>query len=52
MEDLEEAAKLDKGDCIQDLPEDFFKNLLCREGTRQDYKDRLPTDFYNFIDEV
>ena len=52
MEDLKEAAKLNKEDYIQDLLEDFFKNLLYREGTIQDYKDCLPTDFYNFINEV
>lgn len=52
MKDLEEAVKLDDKPQIQDLPEDFFKSLLRREGAAQDYKDRLPMDFHNFVDEV
>jgi hypothetical protein len=36
--------------CLPDLPKSFCKDLLYRKGDTNDYKQRLPPEFYEFID--
>ena len=61
MEELERAAE--RGSdccpaecgsecCLTDLPDDFFKSLLQRNGTADQFKARLPVDFHSFVDDL
>jgi hypothetical protein len=51
--ELEEAMQAAIPDVhLPDLPDYFFKDLLCRKGSAKDYKEQLPDDLHDFIDEV
>jgi hypothetical protein len=50
LEEAMQAAIPD--DHLPDLPDAFFKDLLCRRGSAEDYKAQLPDDFHEFVDEV
>ena len=50
--ELEEAIRAAPDAELPNLSDDFFKNLLHREGKANDYKAQLPTNFHDFIDEV
>jgi hypothetical protein len=47
---LEEALRAQPNICLPDLPESFFTDLLYRKGDTDDYKQRLPPEFHEFID--
>ena len=47
---LEEAIRTQPNIHLPDLPESFFEDLLHRRGDAVDYKQRLPPEFYEFID--
>ena len=47
---LEEALRAQLNIYLPDLPESFFKDLLHRKGDADDYKQRLPPEFHEFID--
>lgn len=52
MEELEEAVKNDPGIYLPDLPDNFFKDLLCRRGSVDTYKAALPSNLHDFIDDL
>ena len=47
---LEEAIRTEPNIHLPDLPESFFEGLLHRRGNANDYKQRLPPEFHEFID--
>ena len=47
---MEETLPAQLNICLPDLPESFFKDLLHRKGNVDDYKQRLPPEFHEFID--
>jgi len=37
---------------LPDIPEDFYRDLLCRRGQPDQYKAALPTNLHDFVDEL